>query len=310
MFEAVRIFSEESAGCLKNERNRLLKGRRSSPYAYEEDAVIADAEAEEALEVAGEGLDAAGAGVGVAMKWPGESLRRCAGGWRGSGPGLPVGSKSASPFFFGSANLVHGEAEISHYLLEGNALTTVAEILVRGAQGAAVFLGQFLFLVVDHDFEEIAQGAELGWRQKIDEGVNLLALLLEIEGHGYLLSFPLETVCQRRASCFRIMPSRKAAYHAFLFFIKAADGLELQAEILVGAALVLAEKEHIRTHLECSGELADDVESRLRGTRFIARELDHVHTDTLGQLSLSEAVLPAEISQALREIGGNGLFRH
>ncbi len=58
-------------------------------------------------------------------------------------------------FFLGSANLLHGEAEIGDNLLKGNSLAAVTEVLAGGAESQAVFLGQFFFVViVDHDREE------------------------------------------------------------------------------------------------------------------------------------------------------------
>ncbi len=83
-----------------------------------------------------------------------------------------------------ATDLIHGEAELGDYLFERNALASVAEVLIRGVQGAAVFLGEFLVVVVvDHDFEQRADRAEFGGRQLIEQGVRLLEFLLEIEGH-------------------------------------------------------------------------------------------------------------------------------
>lgn len=80
------------------------------------------------------------------------------------------------------------------------------------------------------------------------------------------------------------------------FFVvgEAGDGLELEAEVLVGAAGVLTEEEQIRADLESDGEAADDVEGRLGGARFVAAQLDDVHGDFFGELRPSEAPLLAE----------------
>lgn len=56
---------------------------------------------------------------------------------------------------------------------------------------------------------------------------------------------------------------QQAADYALSLFIEAADGFELQPEVVIGAALVFAEKEHIRTDLQSGGEFANHVKSRL-----------------------------------------------
>ena len=55
------------------------------------------------------------------------------------------------------ANLFHGESEVGDNLLEGDALSAFAEILVRRTQGAAVFLCQLL--LVDHGFKQRLNGS-------------------------------------------------------------------------------------------------------------------------------------------------------
>ena len=62
-------------------------------------------------------------------------------------------------------------------------MVPVAEILFGGVQGAAVFLGEFLVVVVDHDFEQRADRAEFCGRKLIEQSVGLLEFLLEIECH-------------------------------------------------------------------------------------------------------------------------------
>jgi hypothetical protein len=66
-------------------------------------------------------------------------------------------------------------------LFEGEALAALAEVLIGSTQGAAVFVGEFLvFVVIDHDFEQATDRAELGGRQEIEQRVGLLAFLLQI----------------------------------------------------------------------------------------------------------------------------------
>lgn len=76
-------------------------------------------------------------------------------------------------------NLFHGEAASGDNLLERDALPALAEILAGGTQGAAVFFGRFLFVlvVIDHDFEQAPNRSEFRGRQLIEQRVGLLAFL-------------------------------------------------------------------------------------------------------------------------------------
>ena len=53
----------------------------------------------------------------------------------------------------------------------------------------------------------------------------------------------------------------QGADDAFLIGVEEGDGLELELEVLVGAALIFAEQLQIRTHLESDGEAVDHVYS-------------------------------------------------
>ena len=126
----------------------------------EEDAVAPNAEAKEALEFAGQRLDATRTGFGITVDGfenrYGDVLRD------GADPDRTSGSKrSASLFLIGPVDLLHGETEIGGDLLEGNALAPLAKVLVGSMEGPAIFLGQFLVLVIDHDFEQMNDGGEL-----------------------------------------------------------------------------------------------------------------------------------------------------
>ena len=71
------------------------------------------------------------------------------------------------------------------------------------------------------------------------------------------------------------------------FRIKAADGFKL----VVGAALVLAKKEHIRTDLGRGGEFAYHAEGGWRGACCVAAQSHNVRTDAVGELLLREAAV-------------------
>lgn len=104
-------------------------------------------------------------------------------------------------------------------------------------------------------------------------------------------------------------PFKQGPNDRFLLFIKATDRLELQTEIVIGAAFVFTENEHIRTHLESGGEFADRVERGLRGACFVAAQLNDVPADTCGESGLGKAAVLAQPGQSLREIGGgDGAF--
>jgi hypothetical protein len=53
-----------------------------------------------------------------------------------------------------------------------------------------------------------------------------------------------------------------------------AGGFELKPKVVIGAALVLLEKEHIRAHAERHGELADGVEGGLGIAALVAPNLE------------------------------------
>jgi len=65
----------------------------------------------------------------------------------------------------------------------------------------AVVFGQFVFIYnIDHDFEQGAYGAQLGWGKQIEQCVSLLTVGLDIEGH-LLLSFRRVPCEARMAAC-------------------------------------------------------------------------------------------------------------
>lgn len=114
---------------------------------FEEDAVVADSKTQEALEFAGQWLDAAGPSLGVAVDLEnghGDRLRNGAdlGRYFRLEVNLFHGTLQALLFLrSAAANLIHGEAQLGYDLLERDARTAVAEVLVRGTQRGAIFLG-------------------------------------------------------------------------------------------------------------------------------------------------------------------------
>ena len=97
------------------------------------------------------------------------------------------------PYSLGrSPRIFYNEAEFGDDLFEGSALASVAEALLGGVQGAAVFLCEFL-VVVDHNFEQSADRAEFCGRMLIEQGEGLLEFLLEIECHEVLTIMPSHT---------------------------------------------------------------------------------------------------------------------
>lgn len=143
----------------------------------------------------------------------------------------------------------HSEAEVGEHLFHGDAALLVERIEAR-LNGGAVGRSQLfvIVLIVDHYFQQRPHGSQFGGRKQIKQRMRLLAFLLQIESHG-LLPFPVGNSLP--AACFVLQDHtlQQAANHAFFLFIKAADGFELQPEVVIGAALILAEKEHIRTDL-------------------------------------------------------------
>ena len=91
-----------------------------------------------------------------------------------------------------ATDLLHREAEIGDYLFEGDACASMAEVFTRGVQGAAIFLGEFLVIVViDHDFKQRTDRAEFGGGKLIEQGVCFREFVLEIKCHEvYSLSLP------------------------------------------------------------------------------------------------------------------------
>lgn len=60
----------------------------------------------------------------------------------------------------------------------------MAEVFTRGVQGAAIFIGELLVIVViNHDFKQRTDRAELGRGKLIEQGVSLLEFVLEIKCH-------------------------------------------------------------------------------------------------------------------------------
>ena len=99
----------------------------------------------------------------------------------------------------------------------------------------------------------------------------------------------------------------QTANHLFFVSVEAADGLELEAQIVVGSALnlaslIAAKKKIVGAHAKRGGEIPDDVEGRLRRTGFVSFQLLHVDTDAPRQMLLGEAFFLAQGHQALRKV--------
>jgi hypothetical protein len=102
---------------------------------------------------------------------------------RGPRPGRWAESGfSSSRFVFAltAANLVHGEAEIGDHLLEGNTFAAPFEIVARGRDRSAILVRQFLFIIIDDNFEQTTHDSQLFSRQPFEKRLRLLAFLGEI----------------------------------------------------------------------------------------------------------------------------------
>lgn len=65
--------------------------------------------------------------------------------------------------------------------------------------------------------------------------------------------------------------------------VEGGEGLELEPELLVGAALVLLEDQAVGTHAEGAGELVDAAEGGLGSAGLVAVDLDEGEVHELGQ---------------------------
>src|ERR1035438_7526448 len=84
----------------------------------------------------------------------------------------------------GIADLIHGEAQVGHNLLERNAAFGVfTEVLARFGNCAAVLFSQWLVFRFDHDFEELQDGRDLIGPQLLDQLMNVLFGFRRINGH-------------------------------------------------------------------------------------------------------------------------------
>lgn len=82
----------------------------------------------------------------------------------------------------------------------------------------------------------------------------------------------------------------KEGLGGFLFvLVEGGEGLELEPELFVGAALVLLEHETVRGNPERAGEIADAVQGGLSAAGLVAVDLDEGELDQLGQGLLGEA---------------------
>ena len=69
----------------------------------------------------------------------------------------------------------------------------------------------------------------------------------------------------------------------FLFvFGEGGDGLDLEPELFIGAALVVREDEGVGADPEGAGELAETQEGRLGGAGLVAVDLDEGSGDSRG----------------------------
>jgi hypothetical protein len=154
----------------------------------EEDAVVSAAEPE-----AGHGwlefLHVAAAGGEVAV----DAVEDVEGG-------LAVDGPEFGPCFDrpGNGKPVRSQAELSQNLFVGDALAPVERVAgaVEGGHGLG---GQFFVLDgrvgegsrerFDQEFEQVADGDKLLFRQSVEQGVGLLSLLREIEFHRCSLLF-------------------------------------------------------------------------------------------------------------------------
>src|SRR5262249_50235538 len=96
----------------------------------------------------------------------------------------------------------------------------------------------------------------------------LLTFLLQIESHG-LFPLSIREILPAASFVFQNHALQHRAHDLLFLWIKAADGFKLQAQVVIGAALVFAKQEQIRTYLRSGGEFADDVERGLRSARFV-----------------------------------------
>jgi hypothetical protein len=70
--------------------------------------------------------------------------------------------------------------------------------------------------------------------------------------------------------------------------IEGGEGLELEPELLVGAAFIAFKHQRVGGDPEGEGELADAVEGGLGGAGLVAVDLDEGEVDELGQGLLGE----------------------
>jgi hypothetical protein len=144
-----------------------------------EDAMATDTEAEQALELTGEGLDLAFTGFGVTVE-SGQNLHR---GRLVDGPDLrghvwlETNSLHAALSALESADLVHGEAALGNHLLEGNAFAAPSKIFSRGSDGAAVLFIQLIVIVVNHDLEQVDHRGNLTRRKPVEQFVRVLLVV-------------------------------------------------------------------------------------------------------------------------------------
>ena len=123
---------------------------------------------------------------------------------------------------------------------------------------------------IEHRFEQSDDGGGLRGRNAVDEFVGLLLWV----GYGvsHEKSF-LSKVTVPAASA--ALPAGEYAVEDLLnnllgLRIEARNGLELEFEGVVRAALVLIEKQLIRSYSEDYGHVADDIEGGLRDAPFVA----------------------------------------
>ena len=149
---------------------------------FEADAVVTHAKAEKTFELARERLDGSRSGFRVAM----DRFENGHGDVLGDGWDLRWVRESFSLLLWRTiaTDLLHREAEICDYLFEGDACASMAEVFTRGVQGAAIFIGELLVIVViNHDFKQRTDRAELGRGKLIEQGVSLLEFVLDIKCH-------------------------------------------------------------------------------------------------------------------------------
>lgn len=79
------------------------------------------------------------------------------------------------------------------------------------------------------------------------------------------------------------MPFDDGLERALLLLAQAGAGLELQAQVVVGAALVLVEEELVGAGGESEGKAAKDVEGGGRRSSFVAAHLGDVDAGPLAR---------------------------